>query len=292
MKIGLVLPTMIRNPQATLIPEWARVADEAQFSSVAVFDRIAYDCYEPLVTLAAAAAVTKRVRLMTALIISPLRSNASLLAKQAATIDHFSNGRLTLGLGAGVRQDDFLAGGISYSTRGTAMDNQIATMRGIWEGGDSEDSIDIGPRPVQSGGPEIILGGHTRRAINRAARYADGWIAGSGGLDVFLNGSQLLEDAWRAAGRNKPPRRLAVSYFALGPDAKTIARSYLADYLNFAPSDYSERVIDSTPTDGNSLRDAVHAYASSGCDELLLAPCLADTEQLKLLIQNLDGVLR
>ncbi|MET8509819.1 LLM class flavin-dependent oxidoreductase [Streptomyces sp. NPDC004787] len=291
MEIGLVLPTMIRNCPPQLISEWSRIAESTGFSSVAVFDRIVYDCYEPLTALAAAAAVTERVRLTTALVIAPVRTNTSLLAKQAATVDHLSGGRLTLGLGAGVREDDFIAGNVPYRTRGADMDDQISLMQQIWKTGDAGVPGNVGPVPARSGGPELILGGHTKRSISRAARFADGWIAGSGGLDVFLYGSQILNAAWKEAGRNDAPRRLAVSYFSLGSSAADVARNYLSDYLDFAPSDYTEKVISSTPTDGRILRQTVQDYADSGCDELLLAPCLAETEQLELLIAELGPLL-
>jgi alkanesulfonate monooxygenase SsuD/methylene tetrahydromethanopterin reductase-like flavin-dependent oxidoreductase (luciferase family) len=102
MNIGIGLPAAIPGVKGDVILEWARRADSAAFSSLGVLDRVVYQNYEPLMTLAAVAGVTKRLRLMTALLIAPLRRTA-LLAKQIASLDALSNGRLTLGLGIGAR---------------------------------------------------------------------------------------------------------------------------------------------------------------------------------------------
>ncbi|MEU1280089.1 LLM class flavin-dependent oxidoreductase [Streptomyces sp. NPDC005805] len=290
MRIGLVLPTMVPRRPARSLTHWARGAEEAGFSTVAVFDRVVYDSYEPLTALAAAAAVTERVSLMTALAIAPLRTNTALFAKQAATVDHLSEGRLVLGLGVGIREDDFTAGGVPLRGRGAATDRQLAELRRIWTA-DADRPDTLGPRPARPGGVPLVLGGHTPAAIRRAARSADGWIAGSGGLPVYEHGAGLLEAAWAEEGREGKPRTTAVGYFALGRNGAKAAEEYLGAYMAFADPGYTEAVVRSTPTGGEALRRTVAAYASRGCDELLLAPCSAEPEQLELLAAELDGLL-
>ena len=106
MDIGVGLPATIPQVEAGQILDWARAADQQGFASLGIIDRLVYGNQEPLVTLAAVAGVTERVRLVTSILLAPLRTNAALLAKQAATIDHLSGGRLVLGMAVGGRQRD------------------------------------------------------------------------------------------------------------------------------------------------------------------------------------------
>ncbi|MFI5273580.1 MAG: LLM class flavin-dependent oxidoreductase, partial [Ktedonobacterales bacterium] len=148
MRVGIGLPGTIPGTPGRLVIEWARRADGGAFSSVGVLDRLVYPNYEPLITLAAAAAVTQQVRLLTTILIAPLH-NTAVLAKQAATIDALSLGRLTLGLAVGGREDDFAAAEVDYHTRGARFEQQLAELRRIWSGGPAVDGTGpIGPAPV------------------------------------------------------------------------------------------------------------------------------------------------
>src|SRR3954469_21316164 len=106
MDIGIGLPNTVVGVDKRGIVDWARQAEDAGFSTLGTIDRIAYPNYEPLISLAAAAAVTERIRLTTDILLGPVRSTA-LLAKEAATIDNLSSGRLVLGLAVGGREDDY-----------------------------------------------------------------------------------------------------------------------------------------------------------------------------------------
>ena len=120
MRIGIGLPAGVPGTQGRLVVEWARKTDQGPFSSLGVIDRLVYDSYEPLTALAAAAAVTERVRLATTIVIGPLH-NTPLLAKVAASVDALSEGRLVLGLAVGARKEDYEAAGIEYSSRGKRL---------------------------------------------------------------------------------------------------------------------------------------------------------------------------
>src|ERR1043165_22692 len=107
MDIGIGLPNTIPGTEGRTLVGWARRAEERGFSSLATIDRIAYPNYESLIALAAAAAVTERIGPKTNVLLGPTR-NPVLLAKEAASVDHISGGRLTLGLAVGARADDFV----------------------------------------------------------------------------------------------------------------------------------------------------------------------------------------
>ena len=150
MKIGIGLPGNVPGTKGDFILEWARRADAGPFSSLGTIDRLIYDNYEPLVLLAAAAAVTTRVRLMTSVLIAPVR-DAVLLAKQAASLDAISNGRLTLGLGVGRREDDYQAVNGNFHRRGRRFEDQLALMKRVWSGEGSVDGLPLRVRNRSSG---------------------------------------------------------------------------------------------------------------------------------------------
>src|SRR5438034_4309370 len=133
MKIGIRLPATIPGTEGKRILDWAKKADSGPFSSLAILDRLVFPNYEPLITLAAVAGATQRIRLMTTVLLAPLRDHV-LLAKQAASLDAFSGGRLTLGLGVGAREDDYLAASVSYKRRGKLFDEELETLKHIWSG--------------------------------------------------------------------------------------------------------------------------------------------------------------
>jgi alkanesulfonate monooxygenase SsuD/methylene tetrahydromethanopterin reductase-like flavin-dependent oxidoreductase (luciferase family) len=178
MEIGIGLPATIPGTKGSLVLDWAKRADSGPFSSLGIIDRLVYPNYESLITLAAAAAVTERVRLMSTILIAPLRG-AGVLAKQAATIDALSGGRLTLGLSVGSREDDFQFAPASFHDRGRRFEEQLELMKRVWSGQPvSEEVGPVGPPPARSGGPELLIGGYTPVSIRRVGRRGDGVISG------------------------------------------------------------------------------------------------------------------
>src|SRR5690349_15795719 len=125
MDVGIGLPNAVRGVDRAGIVDWAQRAEAAGFSSLGTIDRLVYGNYEPLIALAAAAAVTERIRLATNILIAPLRANAALVAKQVATLDHLSEGRVTLGVAVGGREDDYEASGVDFRTRGRRFDAML-----------------------------------------------------------------------------------------------------------------------------------------------------------------------
>ena len=155
MQIGIGLPSAIRGVDSGLTLDWAKRADAGPFSSLGTIDRIVYPSFEPLVSLAAVAAVTQRIGLMTTVLLAPTR-NAGILAKQAATLDALSGGRLTLGLGVGRREDDFRAAPASFRTRGRRFEEQLGILRRVWASEPPVEGVgSVGPAPAQPGGPTV-----------------------------------------------------------------------------------------------------------------------------------------
>jgi alkanesulfonate monooxygenase SsuD/methylene tetrahydromethanopterin reductase-like flavin-dependent oxidoreductase (luciferase family) len=278
MEIGVGLPSVIRDVSGDTVLEWAREADRAGFSSLATLDRLVYDNYECLTTLAAAAAVTERAKLATSILISPLQANTALFAKQAATIDRLSNGRLVLGVAAGSRPDDFRASKVEMGGRGKRIEAQVAELRAIWAGERRGFAGGIGP--ALPAAPPILMGGHSPAALARAARLADGWISGGGGVEMFRHGVAAFRTAWEKAGREGSPKIVCLAYFALGSGAEELASGYLNDYYGFAPP-YAQLVARNACVGEAKLAETIDTLTEIGCDEVLFAPCGSSIDQLK-----------
>jgi alkanesulfonate monooxygenase SsuD/methylene tetrahydromethanopterin reductase-like flavin-dependent oxidoreductase (luciferase family) len=271
MDVGIGLPSTIRGATGPQIVEWAKRAEARGFSSLGTIDRIVYANYEPLTALAAAAAVTERIKLVTSILIAPLRVSGGMLAKQAASVDALSGGRLVLGVAVGGREDDFEVAGADFGARGKSLDGMLAEWREIWDG------EAVGP----AAHPTVIVGGSVDAAFRRAADW-DGWIMGGGSPDNFREGKAKLDAVWH---RDTPPRTMALSYFALGDGAKDAAQAYLGDYYAFAP--YAQMVVDSAATDPDTVRAYVQGFTDAGCDELILFPSSPDPDQVDLLADAL-----
>src|SRR4051794_5780269 len=281
MDIGIGLPSTIPGVDRGSLLDWARRSEEAGFSSLGTIDRLVYPNYESLIALAAAAAVTERIRLTTAILIAPLR-NAAVLAKQGATIDNLSNGRLTLGLAVGGRDDDFEAAGVDFRTRGKRFDAQLEELRGTWSGEHKGFAGPVGPPPARER-PGLVIGGTVDAAFERAARFADGWIAGGGGPDAFAEGARKTDEAWQRAGRDGSPRKMALHYFALGANAEEDARNYLGDYYAVLGDEIAGAIVSSAATSEDQVKGIVSAFAEKGCDELILFPCAKDPAEAERL---------
>lgn len=283
MEIGIGLPATIPGTQGATILEWARRADAGPFSSLAVLDRLVYPNFEPLMTLAAAASVTQRARLMTTVLLAPLR-NAGILAKQAASLDALSAGRLTLGLGIGAREDDFNAAPASFKGRGRHFEQQIALMRRAWSGEPVSEQIGpIGPPPVQPGGPPILVGGYSPQAARRAGLLADGFIAGGGASRPTIRQFyDTAHQAWQEAGRPGRPRFVCCSYWALGPDAEAWTNQYIGHYYS-ALGPRVPDMIRAIPKTPEAIRATIQDCEQIGADELILWPCVPELDQVNQL---------
>jgi len=285
MRIGVGLPSGLAATNSKLILDWAKRADEGPFSSLGVIDRLVYDSFEPLTTLAAVAAVTQRVKLATTIVIGPLHNNA-LLAKVAATVDALSQGRLVLGLAVGARQEDYEVAGIDYRSRGRRLTEQLIALRSFWE-----DSA-IGPKTARLRGPDLLIGGLSDQGYARMARYADGYVHGGGPPRAFARGADKARAAWKDMGRPGKPQIWAQAYFALGDEAEIEAGyRYMREYYAFA-GPVAERIASWLLTTPQQIAQFIRGYEEAGCDELVLFPTLPDISQLARLTDTLVGLGR
>jgi alkanesulfonate monooxygenase SsuD/methylene tetrahydromethanopterin reductase-like flavin-dependent oxidoreductase (luciferase family) len=276
MNVGVGLPTTTPGTDGLQVLEWARRADAGPFSSLAVLDRVVYDSLEPFAALAAAAAVTARIRLATMIAIGPLRPTA-LLAKQAASVHALSGRRLTLGLAVGARLEDYEAAGVEHRGRGRRLAEQLAYLRG---------GVDEGRVGPARDGIEVLVGGLSGQAFSRMARYADGYAHGGGPPRAFAGAVTRAEAAWRDLGRPGRPRLWGQGYFALGDVER--GNAYLRDYYAFT-GPFAERIVAANLTSARAIKDFLRGYEEAGCDELVLFPTVADPAELDRLAEAVAG---
>jgi probable F420-dependent oxidoreductase len=239
MDIGFGAPVAGAWATPRNLTEFARRAERLGYRSLWTFQRLLVprdadmapvyqSVLDPMVTLGYAAAVTSAIRLGVAVINHPFVSPAY-LAKQAATVDVLSGGRLDLGIGIGWLPEEFTMSGASMSKRGPRTREYLAAMRALWADGISEFhgrfyEIPAGrqdPPPVQRPGPPVLLGGMARQAMERAGRIADGWITSSGAdLSKMAECARIVQEAAAAAGRG-PVRIVCRGAVRAGREAKS-----------------------------------------------------------------------
>jgi len=276
MNIGVGLPTSTSGISGQLLVDWAKRADAGPFSSLGVVDRVAYQNYEPFTALAAAAAVTQRVRLATMVVIAPLR-NTAILAKQAASIHALSGGRFTLGVAVGARGEDYAVSGIDSRGRGRRFGEQLEAIRDIWEEGK------IGPTPT-TGGPQLLVGGSSGEALARMARYSDGYMHGGGPARAFAGAAAKAIAAWSDLGRPGRPKLWGMGYFALGDGNADAGAEYLRHYYAFT-GPFAEKIAAGNLTSPGAITDFIRGYEDAGCDELVLFPTTSGVEQVDRLAE-------
>jgi len=202
MKFGTTLPLVQQMPgqpawacrdDPSLLAAVARRADEFGYAWVPCSDHVVVPgkavatmgapWYEPATTLAFVAGCTQRLRLLTHVLILPYHSPFD-IAKQYATLDVLSGGRVILGVGVGHLRSEFRALGANFDERGAVTDERIRVIKTLWtqeeasfEGAHHQfRELRLAPRPVQQPHPPVWVGGNSRRAVRRAVELADGWV--------------------------------------------------------------------------------------------------------------------
>ena len=237
--LGLGLPVSGSWATPDRAAAFARRAEELGYASLWSFQRLLYpvegelgavyrSVLDPVVALAHVAGVTRTIRLGTAIVNAPFQAPV-VLAKQLATLDVVSGGRLDAGLGLGWSPDEFAAAGVPFERRGARVEEYLRCLAALWA--DDVVSFDgefyrvppsrVLPKPVQSPHPPLLLGGTAAASLRRAGRLADGWISSSR-HDLTRIGGDIagIREAAEEAGRDPAQLRFVVrGLVKLVPDA-------------------------------------------------------------------------
>lgn len=281
MHIGVGLPNTVEGVTRRQLLDWAVRAEALGASTVACVDRLVYPSWETLIALVAAAAVTERVELLASVLVSPLRTNTALLAKQVATADVLSEGRLRLAVGVGRRPDDYEHSGVDFTRRGAILDAQLDGLAAVWAKASAGAADAVGPslyggRPVV----RLLIGGQSDATLRRLAVHGEGWIAaaGLGGWAGALRFAERVREAWT---RPACPRLVATVYAAGGPRPRERATGYMRRYYGFLGAERADELAGHVLTGNERLGEAAEELSAAGFDELILLPTSAEEDDLE-----------
>ena len=233
MHVAVEFPLATHRWGTDAVLELARGIEDAGYDEIDLFEHVtvghpipgrsetreaAPELLEPLVTLGAISAVTHRIRLGTGILVLPQRQPA-LVAKQVATLDVLSNGRVRLGVGVGWQRSEYESLGVPFAERGRRIDEAITLMRRYWTEPSvtyhgqfyRAEAMGMDPKPVQPGGPPIWLGGDSEAVLHRVGRLGDGWMAMADSDEAVVTAPEKLATiraAAEAAGRD--PARIGL----------------------------------------------------------------------------------
>lgn len=285
MKIGIGLPNQVRGTQPTVIPSWAAQAEQAGFSTLGTVGRIAYPGVMDTVAMAAAAATTRSIGLFSNILIGPAWPPV-LLAKEVAAIDEVSGGRLTLGLGVGLRSDDFTVAGFGLKARGQRFDHDLEVYRDVWDG----KPVGGGPNPAVTPGARqipLVFGGAVAATFERVARSGVGYVGGSMPAPMIAPAFDAARTAWAEAGREGSPYLIAIGYFAVGDGE--LGRANVWDYYSAHGEEFARLATDAVSVGPDEIQRKVASFADIGADELILNPAAGDLEEISRLAEIVLG---
>ena len=214
---------------------------------------------DPFVALAIAAGVTSKLKLATGICLL-IEHQALTLAKTVATLDHLSNGRVLLGLGAGWNREEMENHGTQYSSRFKKLEEQMLALREIWTNDEATfkgefenfEAVWSWPKPIQRPHPPLILGGETDHTLKRIVRSGDGWLPRAMNPERVLAGMQKLKSFAEEAGRD--PATISVSVFAPPPKDEVVNR--------FKETDAERIVLMVPPQDASDTLRRLDRYAA------------------------------
>ena len=291
MKFGVTVPNNwgIENAREAL--SFGPLAEELGYDSVWVMDHLFNNgyirerlddkpYYHPLATLSYLAATTERVLLGTSVLVLPYHNPVE-LAKYTATLDHMSDGRVTLGVGVGAMTEEFAALGIPMSERGALTNECIRVMKELWTNQAPSyhssrwnfDDLRFSPKPVQQPHIPLWIGGASPGALRRAARLGDGWHPSGLTPEEYAVRRQQVRELAERAGRD--------------PDSLTMSARVEVEATG-GPS--SDRAANRARISGNDLEQAaitIAAYRDAGVEHLVLALNTGEVGRIRSLMEDL-----
>ena len=283
MKFGICLPYMEKNFGRKQIMQWCKRIDDGPFSSLSCGERITGYTLEMRNMLAFAAAVTERVRIVPSLYVLPMHS-AVWAAKEIATLDVLSEGRVTLTVGVGGRKVDYQAVGASFDRRHQRMDEQVVDMKHIWRGEPPFEGADeVGPRPVQGDAIPILSGSMWPKAMARAARWSDGFysFAMNGDTKMTEYFTSQAQQHWQHAERQGKPYLVGGFWYSLTDQAESRLKDYVYQYmLTFGEKEARNTANTMTRFSVEAVEEALFGMQELALDEVFLVPTTADMKEL------------
>ena len=298
--IGLawVNPAPLTKPENVV--NFAKKCEAMGCHSMWTIDRIAYDNLEPLTVLAAAAGATQKIRLGTSVLLGNLR-HASHVAKIVSTLDFISNGRVTLGLGFGSRENDYRAVEIPFEHRGSRAVEQVQLMKRLWTEDNvtfkgkfyNVENLSVGPKPIQKPHPPIWTGGSAEVALKRAGSWADGFICGSSAIPEFPSTWEKIASYAKAAGRDpKKISKAGLTFMAIDEDQSKAVKTvedYVMRYYGRLRADVANTSLVGAPA---AIAERIGAFLSRGLDTLIIGVADPDPRQLDLFGENVLPKIR
>jgi alkanesulfonate monooxygenase SsuD/methylene tetrahydromethanopterin reductase-like flavin-dependent oxidoreductase (luciferase family) len=286
MRIGMTIPFMEPGWNRQAMQQWAKDIDNGPWSSLALGERITFINPEFMTSLAACAAWTNRVELISTVSVLTMH-NPVLMAKQFATIDLISDGRLTVGVGLGGRREDYEAIGADWGHHRIAkLEENVTVLRRIWNGEQVLPRAKriVEPLPVQTGGPKILAGVLGPKSIAAAARYADGLSGFSfmASLDDIKQSFDAFRAAWQAEGRTGQPRLVTSFWYGIEKSGKEQMVRHLDRYLNFMPADVAKQLAPVAGFNGSieDLKQFLADIKALGADDVVLVPTSSDLAEI------------
>lgn len=288
--IGLawVNPAPLTKPENVV--NFAKKCEAMGCHSMWTIDRIVYDNLEPLTVLAAAAGATQKIRLGTSVLLANLR-HPSHVAKIISTLDFISNGRLTVGLGFGSRENDYKAVEIPFEHRGSRAVEQVQLMKRLWTEDNvthkgrfyNVENLTVGPKPIQKPHPPIWTGGSADVALKRAGTWANGFICGSSAIPDFPATWEKISSYAKAAGRDPNKiNKAGLTFMAIDDDQNKAVKAvedYVMRYYGRLRVDVANTSLVGAPS---AIIDRIGAFLSKGLDTLIIGLADPDPRQLDL----------